>query len=573
MSPPPDSSPIYPDPTAVGIEPIMARVRLSVMQRLGWDGERDHGAYEQVKAAFQAAHEALAPGTPFYPQILGREDDWEVPMPLVFESHRGLLGRVLVLIKKRILFPLNRWLHGYVWHNLRRQQELNLLLLSAVESLAVSHARLRQDLESRGPATPPAEPIPVSSSISKGGPSEAERRPMKLAFVVDRYGPDIAGGAEGHCREFAQRLAERGHEVTVLTSCARDYVTWANAFPPGPERDGAVRVVRFPVAATRDPSTWRDLSRVVFSGLGSEEDERRWFRESGPFVPALPEYLRAHRDDVDLFTFFSYRYYPTFEGLPAVAPRAILVPTAEEDPAIRLGVLRRFFALPRGIIHNSVEEHQLLRSVTSGVFPPFEIIGSGVAEAGPPPSDATLLDRLGVRSPFILCLGRVDPNKGSSTLLSHFRRFVEVEGERVQLVLAGQPVFEVAPQRGVVVLGRVSDEVRAALLHRMHLLVAPSPYESLSLALIEAWMHGRPALVNGWCKVLRGQVTRAQGGLYYENAAEFREALRLLINEPGLAERLGLQGRDHARREYSWPIVLDRLEQFLHERHSASLSG
>lgn len=556
------------------IEPIMVQVRLRARQRLGWDNERDLHAYEHVKAVFQAANEALAPGTPFYPQILGPEEDWEVPTPLVFESHRGWVGRVLVSFKKRILFPLNRWLHSYTWHNLQRQQRLNLLLLSAVESLAVAQARLGQEVEGLRllSSGAPPEIAPVPDPSRKHVPESAGVGRMKLAFVVDRYGPDVPGGSERHCREFAERLAQRGHEVTVLTSCARDYVTWANAYPPGQQPDGPVSVIRFPVAAERDPDVWRDLSRLVFSGLGSEADEVRWFRESGPCVPTLLEYLRGQKDRFDIFVFFSFRYYPTFAGLPLVAPRAILVPTAEEDPAIRLGVLRKFFTLPLGIIHNTPEEQQLLRSVTRGAFPAFEVIGSGVAEAGPQPGER-LLERLGVRRPFILCLGRVDPNKGSATLLSHFRRFVELEGEGLQLVLAGPAVMEVPPQRAVRVLGHVSEEDRSALLYYMHALVAPSPFESLSLALIEAWMHGRPALVNGWCKVLRGQVTRADGGLYYENAAEFREALRLLLDEPELAGRLGRQGLEHAGKEYAWPVVMDRLERFLHERLSAVTSA
>lgn len=333
-----------------------------------------------------------------------------------------------------------------------------------------------------------------------------------------------------------------------------------------------MKVLRFQVAAERDAAFWHAHSRRVFAGLGSANDERRWFQESGPYTPALIEHLRENKSRHDLFIFFSYRYYPTFAGLKEVASRAILVPTAEEDPAIRLAVLREFFTLPLGIIHNSMEEHALIRSVARPPFPAFEVIGSGVEEAGAR-VDRRVLDRLGVKRPYVLCLGRVDPNKGSAALLSHFARYVELEGESIQLVMAGPSVIEVPVPRGALVLGQVSDEERSALLQNMHALVAPAPFESLSLALLEAWMHGRPALVNGHCKVLKGQVGRANGGLYFDNAGEFREALGYLLTNPGVADALGRQGQEYARREYAWPVVMERLESFLRERLSTIPQG
>ena len=39
---------------------------------------------------------------------------------------------------------------------------------------------------------------------------------MRLAFVVQRYGAEVAGGAEALCRSTARALAERGDEVEVL---------------------------------------------------------------------------------------------------------------------------------------------------------------------------------------------------------------------------------------------------------------------------------------------------------------------------------------------------------------------
>ena len=78
----------------------------------------------------------------------------------------------------------------------------------------------------------------------------------------------------------------------------------------------------------------------------------------------------------------------------------------------------------------------------------------------------------------------------------------------------------------------MADDVREALLARARVLMMPSPYESLSMVVLEAWNHGVPALVNARCAVLRGQVRRADGGLYYRTSAEFVAALDCLLERP-----------------------------------------
>ena len=143
---------------------------------------------------------------------------------------------------------------------------------------------------------------------------------MKLACIVHRFGAEIAGGSEAHCRAVAHHLSA-SHDVTVLTSCARDHVTWENYYPPGDSTDGALRVRRFPAAARRDLARFRDISRLVFSGRASGTDQEAWFRENGPVVPALLDELQTHGREYDRLLFWSYRYYPTYFGLPIVADR------------------------------------------------------------------------------------------------------------------------------------------------------------------------------------------------------------------------------------------------------------
>jgi glycosyltransferase involved in cell wall biosynthesis len=381
---------------------------------------------------------------------------------------------------------------------------------------------------------------------------------VKLAFVVQRYGQEIAGGSESHCRQLAERLAPR-HDITVLTTCARDYVTWANAYAPGTATEHGVRVMRFPVSRPRRLKAFADLSDEVFDGGAPPELQEQWFRENGPETPALLEQLRAHGSEYDLVVFWAYRYYPSYFGVPLVPGRAVLVPTAEEDPAIDLDVLPGFFDKPAGYLFLTPEEEALVSSRAGGLSVPSAVIGIGLE-----PAPEALQAPLAPQAPYVLYLGRVDRNKGCETLLEYFQQFAATN-EQVTLILAGPAKMQVPAHPRIRALGYVSDEAREALIANATALVVPSPYESLSIVLLEAWNRGVPAVVNAGCKVLAGQVRRANGGLTYRSSAEFAEALAYLLSHAAERDALGRQGLAYVEREYRWPTVLGRVEGLLNE--------
>jgi glycosyltransferase involved in cell wall biosynthesis len=383
---------------------------------------------------------------------------------------------------------------------------------------------------------------------------------VRLCFVVQRFGVEVTGGAETHCRWLARRLA-RDHEVRVATTCAIDYGTWANHYPPGPQTVDGLAVTRYPVARPRSPTDFAFYSDVVFHDRFAPEDERRWIEENGPFTPALVAAL-PRMEGVDLFVFYSYRYYTSFHGLLSLAGRAVLVPTAEDDPAIRLPAFRDLLRRPRGLLYLTPEERTLVEEVSGNGALPSAVIGSGV-DLAPGWEAVNVRELLSLPPRYLLYLGRIDRSKGVDTLVDYYRSLAETWPEVPPLVLAGKPMIDLPDHAGIRHVGEVKEAEKLALIAGSELLILPSLYESLSLAVLEAWALGKPVLANGECRVLEGQCVRSNGGLPYKRYAEFAPALRLLVERPGIREAMGRAGRAYVEREYSWDVVEKRTRAFL----------
>jgi glycosyltransferase involved in cell wall biosynthesis len=275
--------------------------------------------------------------------------------------------------------------------------------------------------------------------------------------------------------------------------------------------------------------------------------------------------LKQHGHSYNVVLFWAFRYYPSYFGVPLVADRAVLVPTAEEDRAIDLPVLEHFFQLPQGYMFLTPEEERLVATRAGRALKPSTIIGTGLAVADDARAGADAERReYGISEPYLLYLGRIDRNKGCDTLLEYFQTFAAAAAAPL-LVLAGPAKMRIPAHPRILSLGYVSDAMRNALLANTLALIVPSPYESLSIVLLEGWNHGVPALVNGRCKVLEGQVRRANGGLSFRSALEFSEGLAYLLAHPRERVLLGGQGRRYVDQEYRWPTVLARVEAVLHD--------
>lgn len=380
---------------------------------------------------------------------------------------------------------------------------------------------------------------------------------MRLAFVIQRYGLEVHGGSEYECRMWAERLAQR-HHVEVITTCARDYITWADYYSPGVESINGVRVQRFPVDSPRDIAAFDAFSHTIFGQPHTEAQEIEWMRMGGPYSTPLLEAIAQQYQQFDLMIFMTYLYCTTFFGMPLAADRAVLVPTAHDEPPIYLNIFRRVFRTPRYMIYNTLTEHALLLRLFNMPIPGSEV-GLGVDI----PPESYSHHEADPQQPCLLYIGRIHPSKGCDQLYNYMARYGQERAQPMQLLMVGRADMDLPAHPDIQYTGFVSEEEKQAHLRDCSLLLVPSPFESLSIVLLEAWAMGKPVLVNGRTPVLREQVLRGGGGLFYESYEEFAACLDMLLADRQLRRQLGEQGRRFVARRYHWSVIEQRLEAAL----------
>jgi len=356
----------------------------------------------------------------------------------------------------------------------------------------------------------------------------------------------------------AERLAPLD-AVTVFTTCARDYVTWRNEFPPGETEENGVRVRRFLSENERDLQAFNVFAEPLYQRDTTAAEESEFLRRQGPFCPRLVEALAREKDTFDAVVFFTYLYYPTVEGLKVAADRAVLVPTTHDEPPLRFALFRAAFGLPKAFAFLTPPEADLVRSR----FPLGDrkaiVTGMGVDLPERPDPEGFRI-RYEVDRPYLLYAGRIDAGKGCGEMLDLFERYRRDSPGCPDLLLAGRLAMPVE-RAGVRYLGFLDERDKVGAMAGARAVLCPSPYESLSIVLLEAFAVATPCLVTGRSAVLVDHCRRSNGGLWYDSPEEFLEAVDLLCREDRLRNALGGQGKAYVALEYRWERVLARFRE------------
>lgn len=409
----------------------------------------------------------------------------------------------------------------------------------------------------------------------------------RVVFVVPCHKPYVSGSV-AFVSAMARRLAADGRPVTVLTTNARrasDF--WlrpgdaplpaheildgvaverlALRYPwPAPYAFGIMRrtghsVARSPLPAVLQRPLLTALARWMPPLVGLRQAlsdliakaelvcaiESSW---DGLFVEAATTAMRLrkpfvamplmHLGDASVQAHFQMAHQvDAYRGAKAV----LALSAREAGTYERLGVAAsRIHRIPMGV----------------------DVPSDGLLD---PAQGAAFRQARGITRPLVAFLGANTYDKGAFTLALAAAALNEA-GDAVDVAFAGpgsddlraflahQPdAVRAALDGHVHVLGLVDEPAKHALLSACDLLALPSQVDTFGIVLLEAWLHGRPVIgadAGGIPELVRADET----GLLvpFGDTDSLARAIRRLVTDRELAERLGAAGRVRTLQEYTW---------------------
>ncbi|MBD3363271.1 glycosyltransferase [Candidatus Dojkabacteria bacterium] len=379
----------------------------------------------------------------------------------------------------------------------------------------------------------------------------------KILFVIQRYGADVHGGAEWHCRQIAEKLTDR-YKVEVATTKAQDYTTWRNHYKKDIEELNNVLIRRF----QNDRERAKDHSHteaLLRSNVNDLSLNVKWIIDQGPVSSELIEFLKKNHHDYKKVIIFQYLYTISYFAMKVVpAEKIIFVPLAHDEPQVRYPVFRESFRKPEMIVFNSEIEKNLATKTHFIKEKKSVVAGVGIDTMNVNARDITdFKEKYGVDN-YLIFLGRIDPAKRVDILINDFILYKKNYPSDLKLVLVGRKVKEMTKDKDVVETGYVSEKEKYSAIAGCTALVNPSPYESLSLIVLEAFFMKRPIIVNAFCEVLKYHCLKSDGGLWYETHLEFDEVVNYLLENPDISEQMGKNGYKYVKEHYAWDVVMEK---------------
>lgn len=409
----------------------------------------------------------------------------------------------------------------------------------------------------------------------------------KIAFTVTRYGEQINGGAEMHCRMLAERLTER-YDVEVLTTCVQNYVTGEYGFDAGVGHLNGVTVRRFHTKPYNRKAEKKWLSKIrpvrrirrflyrcgclkyvanIFPvwkwGLDSDI---KALENSVFYSPEMNAYLQEYKDSYKAVISITSIFAPFYFTAAIAGEKMIGIPTLHCERASFRPSLTRSFTSTACLGFNTETEKTLAEDIFGHKNISGRLISVGI-EDNEAAEWEVVKRKFALPDRYAVFIGRIEKGKAGK-LIRYYTGYVARHPDAPKLVMVGGIVREVGRHKDIIYTGFVSDGEKRCLLRHALMLVNPSKYESLSLVLLEALRDKVPVLVNGKCNVLKGHCVLSGGAVRsYENYRGFCRNFERISNDSNLRKYMVENGEKYYLENYSWGKVMPRLYEAIDSIH------
>lgn len=172
----------------------------------------------------------------------------------------------------------------------------------------------------------------------------------------------------------------------------------------------------------------------------------------------------------------------------------------------------------------------------------------------------SVLDRTGVRQPYILYVGSIEPRKNLIRLLEAFAQLRHWSTRWDLVVVGGRNIWKSSPvgetteklelKHFVHFTGYIPDSDLPGIYNGADLFVFPSLYEGFGLPVLEAMACGTPVITSNTSSLPE---VAGDAALLVDpyNVEEIAAAMRHVLEDSALANDLRERGLEHAKK-FSW---------------------
>lgn len=409
---------------------------------------------------------------------------------------------------------------------------------------------------------------------------------MRIVHVSPFYYP-VFGGGQTYMKEVSERLARRGHDVTVLTQNISDGFGDCGDLNrprlPHSETINGVRVKRF------FPRDWsRKYWRLRGSGLIVRTLKSDSFNTlvNGPLIPELVvEIVRSKFDVVTAQSWFLpaipyhirlakiFRHF-AFVGIPLFHT---------ESSWAHLPVMPKIVRCCDAVLVGTEHERRFVQKLVPGQ-PNVHVAGVGVAcEEFTKPEGRRIRARYGLGDhPVVGYVGKKMAHKGVGAL-AQAMKIVWRSNPDVRLVLAG-PQAQSAREREAgdrllgfsdeeksrtIEISPFTDEEKSSVFDAFDIFAMPSTGESFGIVYLEAWLCSKP-VIGSRIGAIQCVIREGVDGLLVNpgDAQALAAAILDLVRDPEKRRRMGQSGYQKTLARFTWDKITDKVE-----RTYANLSG